>query len=44
MDKSSKSSSTYEIMDIEKGQVEKNQPSDPQDELEENESYATIVS
>ena len=44
MDKSSKFSSTDEIMDTEKGQDGKNLPSDPQDEVEENESYAAIIS
>ncbi|PWA73442.1 Nuclear transport factor 2 [Artemisia annua] len=43
MENNSKSSSTNEIMDIEKGQDEKNLPSDPQDEVEENESYTTIL-
>ena len=44
MNKSSKSSSKDEIMATEKGQDEKNLPSDPQYEVEDKESSPTIVS
>ena len=44
IDKSRKSSFTGETIDSEKGQDEKNLPSDPQDEVVEKESYATNVS